>query len=123
MGDWKTRLSILWLIHVIGGVYNVVLELFRDGNFNKIEGFLVNDYSLLMVSVAWLGPLLMAFFSQILADKANRWANIVVGAVYAIVIAVNFIMSLALDPSVLVINPLFGIIWSVLIVWYAWKSE
>ena len=123
MGDLRTRLSILWIIQVFGGVTNVVLELFKDGNFDKIEGFPVNEPYLLLVTVMFLAPCVMAFLSQTLSDKANRWANMIVGAFYVIMLAVDFVESLVFDPSVLVINPLFGVVWSALIVWYAWKSR
>ena len=123
MGDLRTRLSILWIIQVFGGVTNVVLELFKDGNFDKIEGFPVNEPYLLLVTVMFLAPCVMAFLSQTLSDKANRWANIIVGAFYVIMLAVDFVESLVFDLSVLVINPLFGVVWSALIVWYAWKSR
>jgi hypothetical protein len=119
LSDWKTRLSILWLIHIIGGVYNVVLELFLDGNFDQIEGFPVNDYSLLLISIVWLGPLVMAYLSQVLEYKINRKVNMIVGSVYAIFLAVDFFISLISDPSLIVINPLLGVIWSILIVWTA----
>ena len=123
MGDLRTRLSILWIIQVFGGVTNVVLELFKDGNFDKIEGFPVNEPYLLLVTVMFLAPCVMAFLSQTLSDRANRWANMIVGAFYVIMLAVDFVESLVFDPSVLVINPLFGVVWSALIVWYAWKSR
>jgi len=123
LGDLRTRLSILWIIQVFGGVTNVVLELFKDGNFDKIEGFPVNEPYLLLVTVMFLAPCVMAFLSQTLSDKANRWANMIVGAFYVIMLAVDFVESLVFDPSVLVINPLFGVVWSALIVWYAWKSK
>jgi hypothetical protein len=123
LGDLRTRLSIPWIIQVFGGVTNVVLELFKDGNFDKIEGFPVNEPYLLLVAVMFLAPCFMAFLCQTLSDKTNRWANIIVGAFYVIMLAVDLVESLIFDPSVLVINPLFGVVWSALIVWYAWNSK
>jgi hypothetical protein len=99
--------------------YNVVLELFSDGNFDQIEGFPVNEYFLLLISIVWMGPLFMAYLSQVLKDKVNRRVNMIVGSVYAIFLTVDFIMSLVSDPSLIVINPLLRVIWSILIIWTA----
>jgi len=65
----------------------------------------------------------MAFLSQSLADKVNRWLNIVVGAVYSILGIVAVIGTLMDNPSVLAITPAYGAVFTVLIVWIAWKSK
>ena len=123
MGDWKTRLSILWIINAVSGVSFLILDLFRSGDFTKIAGGIaVDTWSLLLLSILVLEQLAMAFLSQVLMDKANRWANIIMGAVNGIIALVAFIGLLTL-PSVLAINPASGIVWMVLIVWTAWKSE
>ena len=65
---------------------------------------------------------LMAYLSQTLSDNANRWTNIIVGAVYAVILLV-ITVAILMDASVVAIIPAFGIVWSVLIVWTAWKSK
>jgi hypothetical protein len=123
LGDWKTRLSILWIINAVSGVSFLILDLFRSGDLTQIVDPLpVNTWTLLLFTVLFLVSFVMAFLSQVLTDKTNRWANIIVGAVMAIFPLVAFIGMVTL-PSVLAINPLFGIVWSVLIVWTAWKSK
>ena len=123
MGDWKTRLSILWIISAVSGVSFLILELFESGDLTHVMPPIpVNTWTLLLFTVLFLVSFVMAFLSQVLTDKANRWANIIVGAVMTIFPLVAFIGMVSI-PSVLAINPLFGIIWSVLIVWTAWKSK
>lgn len=123
MGDWKTRLSILWIISAVSGVSFLILELFESGDLTHImPPMSVNAWILLLFNVLFLVSFVMAFLSQVLTDKANRWANIIVGAVMTIFPLVAFIGMVTL-PSVMAINPLFGIVWSVLIVWTAWKSK
>jgi hypothetical protein len=116
----KTRLSVLWLIHVVGGVSFVVLALFESGDLSQIMGLKLDSSFLLLLTVMFLVPSLMAFLSQTLNDKANRWTNIIVGAVTSIFPITGLIYYLAF-PSVIAINAPFGILWSALIVWYAWK--
>jgi hypothetical protein len=120
--DWKTKLSVLWLIHVVGGVSFVVLALFESGDLSQIMGLKLDSSFLLLLTVMFLVPSLMAFLSQTLNDKANRWTNIIVGAVFSIFPILGLIAMLV-TPSVIAINGPFGILWSALIVWYAWKSK
>jgi len=113
--DWKTKLSVLWLIHAVGGVSVTVLTLLESS-------YTLDSSDLLLYNVMFLVPSLMAFLSQTLNDKANRWTNIIVGAVFSIFPIIGLIAAL-MTPSVLAINGPFGILWSALIVWYAWKSK
>jgi hypothetical protein len=123
LGDWKTRLSILWIISAVSGVSFLILELFESGDLTHImPPMSVNTWILLLFNVLFLVSFVMAYLSQVLTDKANRWANIIVGAVMAVFPLVAFI-GMVMLPSVMAINPLFGIVWSVLIVWTAWKSK
>jgi hypothetical protein len=125
LGDWKTRLSTLWLISAVGILFVLLLGLFESGDLTHImPPFAVDAWSLLLFSAAILVPLVMAFLSLSLADNVNRWLNIVVGAVFGILALVALVgMLTANPPSVLAINPAFGFVWSVLIVWIAWKSK
>ena len=123
MGDWKTRLSLLWVINAVSGVSFLILDLFRSGNLNQIAGGIaINDWSLLLLSILVLEQLVMAFLSQVLTDEVNRWANIIVGAVIGIVTLVAFIGMVTI-PSVLAINPASGFVFMVLIIRTAWKSK
>jgi hypothetical protein len=123
LGDWKTRLSILWIISAVSGVAVLILELFESGDLTHLMPTIpVNTWSLLLLAVLLLSQLVMAYLSQVLTDKANRWANIIVGAVNGIVALVAFI-GMVTAPSVLAINPASGFVFMVLIIWTAWKSK
>ena len=124
MGDWRTKLSTLWLMNAFSIVSLVLLNLFESGDLTHIvPPFAVDDWSLLLVSVAIVVNLVMAFLSQSLADEVNRWLNIVVGAVFSIAALVAVVSSLMDNPSVVMINVAFGFVWTVLVVWIAWKSK
>jgi glucose uptake protein GlcU len=124
LGDWKTRLSTLWLMTAFSIVSSVLLGLFESGDLTHImPPFAVDQWSLLLFTVGILAALVMAFLSQTLADKANRWTNIIVGAVYGILAMVALVGELVDNPSVLAINPAAGFVFSVLTIWLAWKSK
>ena len=124
LGDWKTRISTLWLMNAFSIVLLLLLGLFESGDLTHIVPPLaVDNWSLLLFTVAIVGVLAMAFLSQSLADKVNRWLNIVVGAVYSILAMVVLVWSLMDNPSVLAINTASGFVWTALVVWIAWKSK
>ena len=124
MSDWKTKLSTLWLMNTFSIVSMLLLNLFESGDLTHImPPIAVDDWSLLLVSVGILLNLAMAFLSQSLADTLNRWLNIVVGAFFSIVALGVVVSSLMDNPSVVMINVAFGVVWTVLVVWIAWKSK
>jgi hypothetical protein len=65
----------------------------------------------------------MAFLSQSLADGMNRWLNIVVDAFFSILALAAVVLSLMENPSVVMLNAAFGFVWTVLVVWIAWKWQ
>ena len=73
MGDWRTRLSTLWLMNAFSIVSLVLFNLFESGDLTHIVPPLaVGAWSLLLVSVVIVVNLTMAFLSQSLADGLNR---------------------------------------------------
>jgi glucose uptake protein GlcU len=111
-------------MNAIGIVSLMLLELFRSGDLTHIAPpFAVDTWSLLLFTVGIVANLAMAFLSQVLADKVNRWLNIVVGAVFSIGALVTTVAMFMDDPSVLAIDSATGCLWTALIVWIAWKSK
>jgi len=83
------------------------------------EGLLVIAILLLIVPV-------MAFLSLTLKDSINRWANIIVGIVFAGIGLVGAIDSLAKQSAYyagLILTGIVEFVVAALIVWYAWKSK
>ena len=64
-------------------------------------------------------PPIMVFLSVTLKDKANRWANIIFGIVFVGFGLIELIEKIA-QPYYVVLG-IVGVVFSVLIVWYAWK--
>ena len=124
MGDWKTKISTLWLMNAFSIVVMLLLELFRSGDLTHIvPPFAVDTWSLLLFTVGIEVVVAMAFLSLSLADNVNRWLNIVVGAVFSAGALVTLVWSLIDNPSVVAINTASGFVWTALIVWIAWKSK
>jgi len=117
----KNRLSVLWLINGVGGLASTVLEVYEPGVIDQItSGEKGGNGFLLVISILLLFPLVMAFLCQTLKDKANRRVNIIMGAVNAVLAVVVLLLYLE-DRFVLAIGPASGIVFSALIIWYAYK--
>ena len=102
----------------------ILLNLFESGDLTHIlPPFAVDTWSLLLITVVISANLAMALLSQSLADEVNRWLNIIVGAVFSIAALAAIVMSLLDNQSVVMINAVTGLVWTVLVVWIAWKSK
>jgi len=130
--DWKIKISVLWLIYAgaslgsgILGIFEAdVLKQFLDTG--EIEGMKVGPELLLILAIMLLVPLVIAFLPLTLKDSINRWANIILGIVFAVLGLMGPIDYLAKQSAYSAYMTLIGIVELVaaaLIVWYAWKSK
>ncbi len=106
------------------------LALFEKGVIEQIiagefVGIQITSGAMLFFAIFMLVPLVMAPVSLILKDKANRWANVVVGIVYTGLCVFDSIGTAIFDISALsayaILMYISHIVASALIVWYAWK--
>jgi len=98
-----------------------VLKQFLDTG--EMEGMKIGPEILLLFAVLLLVPLVMAFVSVTLRDSVNRWANIVVGIVFAGFQLVALIEILAQPSAWEILMESSKVVAPALIVWYAWKSK
>jgi len=96
-------------------------ELIEEGT---IEGMQVGPELLLVGAVIdILGPLVMAFLSLTLKGSINRWLNIIVGGIYAVLEFITLLEELVNPKGYVVLMLIAAVVAPVLIVWYAWKSK
>jgi len=125
---WKVRISVLWLFCAVAMSASMVLSLMDPGVIEgvmagEMEAWQISAGLLLFVSLFWLIPLVMAFLSLTLKDAANRWANIILGIVFAVFTIVNVIAhTMKGEPPVgHLLIVLSMIVVPALIAWHAWK--
>jgi len=122
---------VLWLIYGGASLTSAILGIFELGMIEQIitgevEGMTIGPELLLVFAITLLVPLIMAFLSLTLKDSTNRWANIIVGIVFAGLGLLGPIDYLARQSAYIAYVTLIGIVGFVaaaLIVWYAWKSK
>ena len=105
----------------------MILQIFTPGFINSVitgemGGMEISTGLLLMMSIFWIVFLLMAFFTLILNNTANRYTNAILGIFFIIYLIVEIYMSLSMqDFSGSNLIQVFGILISFLIFWHAWK--
>lgn len=129
MEDWKIKVSVLWLFPLMGFLASAVLMFLEPGVIEQViagevEGQKLGVELLLMGAVIdILGPLVMAFLSLTLMGSMNRWLNIIVGGVYAVLEFITLLEELVNPKGYVVLMLIAAVVAPVLIVWYAWKSK
>lgn len=121
----KIKLSALWIAMMLLYIYADILSLFRPGQVEEmLDGrmgpFPVTQDSLLTASILMIIPAVMVFLSMALKPVVNRWANIILGALYTLVNVSNLL------GEAWVYYILFGIVeiaLTLLIIQYAWKWD
>jgi len=124
--DVKIKISVLWLFGEVTLLTFLVLEFMEQG---VIEGIIAGDMkglplgpeTLLFYAVSLLIPLVMAFLSLTLKDSVNRWANIILGVVYAGLYLSDLIAHLEDPYAYAMLMGISAVVAQALIVGYAWK--
>ena len=126
MEDWKIKISVLWLFSAVAFLAHQILALLEPGVIaqimdGEVEGMKIGTELILLFAILFLVPLIMAFLSLTLRDSINRWANIIVGAIFA-ALFIGVIASVA-KLSGETLMTFATVVALSLIVWYAWKSK
>ena len=121
MEDIRVRLSVLWVFATLNYLYADVIHLFNLVDSNQGA----HGSGPHMTQGAWLGwaiileiPIAMTVLARMLKPRANRWANMVAGAIETAAV----LLTLPLVPTLYYL--FFGAIevaCTSLIVWYAWS--
>ena len=124
----KTKLAVMWLFVAVTMSANTILYFIVPGVIDEIRagevvGMQAGPELLLVMAIMyyWV-PLVMAVLSLTLKDKANRWANIILGIFYVGFILFELIMNIrtVAYPYVILMD-ISAIVVAALIARYAWK--
>jgi hypothetical protein len=122
------KIAMLWIVFECGAILTPILEQYEPGFIEnliagKITWLQITPEYVLVIAIILMIPPFMAFLSLTLKDSINRWANIILGIVFAV------LASIGLSDFLAKLSPWAILIWVVqvaanaLIVWYAWKSK
>ena len=118
----KFKLSALWATIMFCYIYADIIGFFRPG---QLQSMLAGQYplgavsqrGLLGMAIVLSIPGVMVFLSLVLKPRINRWANIVLGTVYTVLILLTMLHAW----HFYVFYGIIDVLLSAFIVWYAVK--
>src|SRR5262245_48647104 len=119
----RLKLSALWASLMFCYIYGDYFGLYKPGKLRgMLEGMMgplgpTTQGVLLGTSVLMAVPAVMVFLSLVLAPSISRWANIVLGVLYPVIMLVTMPGSWAFSFFLGVVE----VVLSLAIVTYAWK--
>jgi len=121
----KIKLAGLWTAVMFCYTYADILAHMRSDIIEgiiagELEGIQITQETLVASAMLMVIPILMIFISLALKARANRWVNMILGIVY---FAVNLITMLTTGGAWVYyyVFVTVEVVFSALIVWYAWK--
>ena len=90
--ETKAKLSALWIVFLLNIIFRDIHEFVEPGFIQEVmtgtlNGNPIQEHMLLLGGVMIEVPIAMILFSRLLPYRANRWANIIVAALYGVLIA------------------------------------
>ena len=119
MEDVHIKLAAVWVALMLTYLLGDVLRIF-SGDFKpgEIGGMEVSSNLYLGMAALMLLPILMVFLVLVLPDGVNRWANIMVAALFFIFNLVGLpTYASAYDKFLIGVSLVFNL----LTIWYAWR--
>ncbi len=113
-GDMKTRLQTMWTFATLNYVYADVVTL-----FDKSIATTLNQQELLGAAILVETAIAMVLLSRVLKYRANRYANMIVGAVNTVAVLASLLV--AVPALYYAFFAIIEIATTLLIIWSAWK--
>ena len=119
-------LAALWIAEVLSSLNG---DTYRLSDSAVLRSLLENSGSikltpvvLLVMSTVFVFPILMSVLTLILKYSVSRWANRIMGILYAVIILAFWVLGFILQSAT------YEFVWStaqlvfvLMVVWYAWK--
>ena len=125
MQDRKAILSTLWIFLTANYIYCDVLAHMESTTLRElitgtIGSIQVTQGFLLTAAIMMEIPFAMILLARVLKHRASRWANIIAGALMAVIQVGTMGMGTAPTPYYLFYSAV-EVACALFIVWYAWK--
>ena len=126
MTDMRVRFSTLWIFAVFNYLYADILTLMdpeilrqlttgRVGSLQMTQGFLLGAAILIETAIA------MVLLSRVLHYRANRWANMIIGALHTVTVSLSLVIGGGTPAPYYLLIAVIEIACTSLIIWYAWR--
>jgi hypothetical protein len=115
-GDRRMMLFTLWIFATLNYVYADVVTLFDKSVPTSVTG--LSQTTLLGAAILVETAIAMVLLSRVLKYQANRWANIIVGAVNTVAVLASLLV--ATPALYYAFFAIIEIATTLTIIWYAW---
>jgi hypothetical protein len=124
MKDRKVILSTLWIFALFNYLYADYTSLLEPGMLAKlmtgsVEGIQITLATLLGGVILMETAIAMILLSRILKYRANRLANIIVGAIHTAAVLLSMVFG-GVPPAYYLILITIEVACTLFIIWYAW---
>jgi hypothetical protein len=124
--DLRIILAVLWIAEVLSSLNG---DTYRLSDPATLKSLLDNSGSIkatpelfFIMSIIFVVPILMSVLTLILKNSASRWANRIMGSLYAVIIFGFWVLGFVLKSAG------YEFVWSTAqlvfilpVVWYSWK--
>ena len=123
--DVRIILSVLWIARKLSGLQGDSARLHDPVALKELVAgtteITVTNEMILVMSIIMAVPIFMSFLSLTLKDKANRWANLIIGVFFVVWELVFLIFVYSQDAVYEIFWGIAYLVFVALVVWYAWK--
>jgi len=121
----KIKLALFWVALMFFYLYNDLFTFFRAEHIEEVltgevAGIQITQVFLLGGAILMSIPIFMIFLSLTLPAKVNRWVNVIVGIIHAVVLLATLLVPGDLW-TYYALYMVFEAVFIALIVWHAWK--
>ena len=119
------KIAMLWIVFEFGMIAVPIGEQYIPGLIEEAIAETTPEM-LVVLAITTMIPPIMAFLSLTLKDSTNRWANIIVGIVFAgfvLIFSIGYVAEQSAYFAGLILIGIVQFVATALIVWYAWKSK
>jgi len=124
--DVRIILAVLWVAEVLsslnGDAYRLSDSVALKSLLENTGSIKVTPELLLVMSIIFVFPILMSALTLILKSSVSRWANRIIGILYALITFAFLILCFVLrSASYEFVWATAQLVFTLLVVWYAWK--
>lgn len=118
MENVQIKLSVIWVVVMLIYLLGDVLRTYSGDMAKGMAEMNFNQFVWLGIAVLMVIPILMVFFTLVLPQPANRWANIIVAGFFILFNLVGLPTYPSLyDKFLLIVSMIFNGV----TIWYAWN--
>ncbi len=127
--ELKIKVSILWMANTVIDLVQIALSFFGTGFIESLQkghigSMVVSGQQITAFTFSLVVPVAMAFLVLVIPNpRANKWLNVVLGVIIALMSWIDFLARLPQMGSAFIASAFATNIAPTVLVFYAWKLD